>query len=247
MIYTLLTNKAMRTAYAAHAGQVDKCGVPYIFHPIHLAEQMRDEISVCAALLHDVAEDTDITLSELESEFPSAVIDVLKLLTHKDGIDYFDYIRAIRQQSASNLRTLRIIRTKHVTRAVPKSMRSSLPRGAKSMKKQKPFFKLKIQTLLNMCFAFDNRSIADSGTLTFSPPLCFSRQQQCRRDTAKSSQKFCQQKRKPMFLLSEKLRFRKLRLPRRDILNPQYTVAKRLRRNGVRLKAPFICTYAPPP
>ena len=86
----------MRTAYAAHAGQVDKCGVPYIFHPIHLAEQMPDEISVCAALLHDVAEDTDITLSELESEFPSAVIDVLKLLTHKDGIDYFDYIRAIR-------------------------------------------------------------------------------------------------------------------------------------------------------
>ena len=141
MIYTLLTNNAMRTAYAAHAGQVDKCGVPYIFHPIHLAEQMPDEISVCAALLHDVAEDTDITLSELESEFPSAVIDVLKLLTHKDGIDYFDYIRAIRQQSASNLRTLRIIRTKHVMRAVPKSMRSSLPRGAKSMKKQKPFSK----------------------------------------------------------------------------------------------------------
>ena len=96
MIYTFLTNKAMRTAYAAHAGQVDKCGTPYIFHPIHLAEQMPDEISVCAALLHDVAEDTDITLSELESEFPSAVIDVLKLLTHKDGIDYFDYIRAIR-------------------------------------------------------------------------------------------------------------------------------------------------------
>lgn len=225
MIYTLLTNKAMRTAYAAHAGQVDKCGVPYIFHPIHLAEQMPDEISVCAALLHDVAEDTDITLSELESEFPSAVIDVLKLLTHKDGTALTISITsgqsaAIRQQSASNLRTLRIIRTKHVMRAVPKSMRSSLPRGAKSMKKQKPFFKRKIQTLLNVCFAFDNRSIADSGTLTFSPPLCFSRQQQCRRDTAKSSQKFCQQKRKPLFLLSEKLRFRKLRLPRRDILNP---------------------------
>ena len=58
-------------------------------------------------------------------------------------------------------------------RAVPKSMRSSLPRGAKKYEKQKPFFKRKIQTLLNMCFAFDNRLIADSGTLTFSPPLCF--------------------------------------------------------------------------
>lgn len=183
---------------------------------------MPDEISVCAALLHDVAEDTDITLSELESEFPSAVIDVLKLLTHKDGIDYFDYIRAIRSNpTAVRVKLADIAHNSDETRyaAVPKSMRSSLPHGAKSMKKQKPFFKRKIQTLLNVCFAFDNRLIADSGTLTFSPPSRFSRQQQCRRDTAKSSQKFCQQKRKPMFLLSEKLRFRKLRLPRRDILN----------------------------
>lgn len=223
MIYTLLTNKAMRTAYAAHAGQVDKCGVPYIFHPIHLAEQMPDEISVCAALLHDVAEDTDITLSELESEFPSAVIDVLKLLTHKDGIDYFDYIRAIRSNpTAVRVKLADIAHNSDETRYAGCSEidAEQLAARRKSMKKQKPFFKLKIQTLLNVCFAFDNRLIADSGTLTFSPPLCFSRQQQCRRDAAKSSQKFCQQKRKPMFLLSEKLRFRKLRLPRRDILNP---------------------------
>ena len=40
MIYTPLTNRAMRFAYAAHVGQVDKSGVPYIFHPYHLAEQM---------------------------------------------------------------------------------------------------------------------------------------------------------------------------------------------------------------
>ena len=57
MIYTELTNKAMRIAYKAHQGQVDKCGQPYIFHPYHLAEQMDDEITVCAALLHDVIED----------------------------------------------------------------------------------------------------------------------------------------------------------------------------------------------
>lgn len=96
MIYTPLTNKAMKIAYAAHHGQADKAGLPYIFHPIHLAEQMEDEISCCAALLHDVAEDTDVTMEELAKEFPEAVIDILKLLTHEEGVPYFDYVRAIR-------------------------------------------------------------------------------------------------------------------------------------------------------
>ena len=81
MIYTALTNKALRLAYAAHHGQTDKSGQPYIFHPYHLAEQMTDEVGVCAALLHDVVEDTAVTLEELEREFPKEVIDVLRLLT----------------------------------------------------------------------------------------------------------------------------------------------------------------------
>ena len=97
MIYTELTMKAMNLAYAAHHGQFDKGGVPYIFHPIHLAEQMEDEISTCAALLHDTVEDTDVTLEELEKVFPREVVDVIRLLTHPKGMDYFDYVRAIRQ------------------------------------------------------------------------------------------------------------------------------------------------------
>ena len=96
MIYTELTNMAMKIAYAAHHGQVDYNGIPYIFHPIHLAENMDDEISCCAALLHDVVEDTAVTMEELAKEFPPEVIDVLKLLTHDDRTDYFDYVRAIR-------------------------------------------------------------------------------------------------------------------------------------------------------
>lgn len=95
MIYTELTKKAMRLAYAAHHGQYDKSGVPYIFHPYHIAEQMQDEISCCVALLHDVVEDTDITIEELEREFPASVTDAVLLLTHENGIDYFDYVRAI--------------------------------------------------------------------------------------------------------------------------------------------------------
>ena len=96
MIYTPLTLKAMQIAYKAHHGQTDKAGAPYIFHPMHLAEQMNDEFSVCAALLHDVAEDTDITLDELAEDFPERVIAALRLLTHQPDTDYFDYIRALR-------------------------------------------------------------------------------------------------------------------------------------------------------
>ena len=96
MVYTELTNKAMRIAYAAHHGQVDYNGIPYIFHPIHLAENMDDEISCCAALLHDVVEDTAVTMEELAKEFPPELIEVLQLLTHDDSTDYFDYVRAIK-------------------------------------------------------------------------------------------------------------------------------------------------------
>lgn len=97
MIYTTLTNKALRLAYAAHHGQTDKSGQPYIFHPYHLAEQMTDEVSVCVALLHDVVEDTDLTFEDLEREFPPEVTDALRLLTHEKGTDYFDYVRAIKE------------------------------------------------------------------------------------------------------------------------------------------------------
>lgn len=97
MVYTELTNKALRFAYNAHHGQLDYNGIPYIFHPIHLAEQMDDEISCCVALLHDVVEDTAVTMEELVAEFPPEVVEVVQLLTHDSDTDYFEYVRAVRQ------------------------------------------------------------------------------------------------------------------------------------------------------
>ena len=97
MIYTELTIRAMNLAYNAHHGQFDKGGVPYIFHPIHLAEEMDDEISTCVALLHDTVEDTAVTLEELAAQFPREVVEAVDLLTHRENVDYFDYVRAIRQ------------------------------------------------------------------------------------------------------------------------------------------------------
>lgn len=110
MIYTELTNKAMRIAYEAHMGQYDRNGVPYIFHPYHIAEQMKDELTVCIALLHDVAEDTDVTIEQLEKEFPPEITDALRLLTHAEGTDYFDYVRAIKQNPLAKAVKLEDIR-----------------------------------------------------------------------------------------------------------------------------------------
>ena len=97
MIYTKLTVKAMQIAYSAHHGQTDINGVPYIFHPYHVAEQMDDEYSVCAALLHDVIEDTCVTIEELNEIFPPEVTEAVRLLTHDDDVSYEDYIGAIKQ------------------------------------------------------------------------------------------------------------------------------------------------------
>lgn len=96
MIYTEMTMKAMRIAYKAHNGQLDKSGVPYIFHPYHLAEQMDDEISCTVALLHDTVEDTKVTLDMLEKEFPDTVVTAIKILTRDKSISYLDYVRKIK-------------------------------------------------------------------------------------------------------------------------------------------------------
>lgn len=96
MIYTSLTKKALKLCFEAHKEQVDKTGLPYVFHPFHLAEEMDDEVSTVCALLHDVVEDTDYTLDDLSAMgFPPEVIEVLTLLTHVDDVPYMDYVREI--------------------------------------------------------------------------------------------------------------------------------------------------------
>ena len=96
MIYTPLTKKALRLCFDAHREQVDKTGLPYVFHPFHLAEQMKDEATTVCALLHDVVEDTDYTLDDLRSmRYPDEVLDALALLTHDPAEPYMDYVKEI--------------------------------------------------------------------------------------------------------------------------------------------------------
>ena len=89
----------MVIAYEAHKNQVDKSGVPYIYHPIHVAEQMDTENECIIALLHDVVEDTNVTFKQLEEVFSKEIIDILKLLTREENIEYDEYIKRIKNNS----------------------------------------------------------------------------------------------------------------------------------------------------
>lgn len=94
MIYSDTVKKAINIMYEKHENQIDKGGVPYIFHPWHIAEQMPDEAKTIVALLHDVLEDTDTTKEELKSfGFSDEIIKALELLTHSADEDYFTYIK----------------------------------------------------------------------------------------------------------------------------------------------------------
>ena len=96
MIYTEKTNRAIKLCYKAHHGDHDLSGLPYVHHPLHLAEQMDDEDSTVVALLHDVVEDTDYTINDLKGmDFGDDVIEAIELLTHDKSVPYMDYIKKI--------------------------------------------------------------------------------------------------------------------------------------------------------
>ena len=98
MIYTPLTSKALKLCFTAHKDQLDKSGLPYVFHPFHLAGQMTNEYTTIAALLHDVVEDTAYTFSDLAAMgFPEEVISALRLLTHDPAVPYMEYVAQIKQ------------------------------------------------------------------------------------------------------------------------------------------------------
>ena len=98
MIYTDATKMAMKLCFQAHKDQVDKSGIPYIFHPIHLAEQMKDEDTTIVALLHDVVEDTPCTLEDLSAMgFGPQIIAAIRLMTHEEGVPYLDYVAKIKE------------------------------------------------------------------------------------------------------------------------------------------------------
>ncbi len=98
MIETRLTAAATELAQQAHSGQKDKGGAPYIDHVFTVANAMDTEEETCVALLHDVLKDSDITADDMrELGMSDTVIETVELLTHDHSVEYFEYIRQVRE------------------------------------------------------------------------------------------------------------------------------------------------------
>lgn len=92
-----LLEKCIQFALEVHAGQRDRYGRPYILHPLHLMGQMDTEVEMMAAVLHDVIEDSDVTLDDLRRlGLPEEVIQVVSLLTHDEADSYEAYVHKLK-------------------------------------------------------------------------------------------------------------------------------------------------------
>ncbi|AWI82159.1 guanosine-3',5'-bis(diphosphate) 3'-pyrophosphohydrolase [Parazoarcus communis] len=78
--------RAIALAAEAHTGQVDKAGQPYILHPLRVMLRVRTDEERIAAVLHDVVEDTHVTLEALAQEgFSQAILTAVAALTKLPG------------------------------------------------------------------------------------------------------------------------------------------------------------------
>lgn len=91
-----LLKKAMDLAIQVHGEQLDRYGQPYLLHVCRVASAMQTPMLRTAALLHDVVEDSDITVDDLVNEgFSTEIATIVDCLTKREGEPYDDYINRV--------------------------------------------------------------------------------------------------------------------------------------------------------
>ena len=84
---------ALTIAATAHAGQADRNGLPYILHPLRVMERVETIPEKVVAILHDVVEDTAVTLADLrQAGFEEGVLAAVERLTHAHDQPYHEYV-----------------------------------------------------------------------------------------------------------------------------------------------------------
>jgi len=84
--------RAKALAMNAHHGQTRRNGGPYIIHPERVANSLKDLKSKIVAWLHDVVEDTDVTLYQIRTLFDDEIADAVDSVTERKGEDYLHFI-----------------------------------------------------------------------------------------------------------------------------------------------------------
>ncbi len=95
-----LLDLAIKVATQAHEGQLDKGGNPYILHLQAVAAALDSTENKIVAYLHDVVEDTEITLEDLkEMGFTYRIVNSIRILTKSKDISYEDYLKSVKKDS----------------------------------------------------------------------------------------------------------------------------------------------------
>ena len=123
--------KAFLLCMAKHWEQRDKAGKRYVYHPIHVMLNVKGYNEKIVALLHDIVEDTDVTILDLKNlKFSKEVIDAVDVITKKKDQEYFSYLELIKNNNIarkvkiadlnhnSDLKRLRFITQKDIDRAI---------------------------------------------------------------------------------------------------------------------------------
>ncbi len=91
-----MLEKAIEIAVHAHKGQIDKAGKLYILHPMRVMLRGQDEAEQIIGILHDVIEDTSVTLNDLKNEgFSKEILDALSCITKQKGEPYEHFIERV--------------------------------------------------------------------------------------------------------------------------------------------------------
>jgi len=121
-------------AFQAHDGQTRKSGEPYITHPLaaaHILSNMRiDPVIIAATLLHDVPEDTPITLQEIEDNFGAEIASLVRGITKLGKLKYRGverYIENLRKMFVAMAEDIRVMIIKFADRIHNLSTLGALP------------------------------------------------------------------------------------------------------------------------
>lgn len=105
-------NMAIHIATDYHNGQIDKSGEPYILHPIWVMNNVKSLNGKVVAMLHDIVEDTEITIENLiDFGFDEDIVIAIDILTKKKGQKYTDYIELVGKNNLA--REVKISDLKH--------------------------------------------------------------------------------------------------------------------------------------
>lgn len=101
---------ALRLISNYQGKQVDKGGNPYALHLIKIALQLDTATQRTAALLHDIIEDTECTLSVLEQEgISKEVIEIVDILTRRRDESYMDFIKRIKNSNNEDAKKIKML------------------------------------------------------------------------------------------------------------------------------------------